>query len=97
MIPRPMMRKIIPRLFLNQPRSSAIPRNFATIDLPHTAIRVSMRLSQRAYIIVYPTPTKNDTGNTVARSKEYVGEQVENTGPRAAPVTIALSIGFPMS
>ncbi len=38
---------------------------------------------------VYQIPWIKDTGNTVARSNEYVGEQLENTGPRAAPVNMA--------
>lgn len=41
---------------------------------------------------MYTTPEINDTGNTVARRREYVGEQVEKTGPRTAPVTIARSV-----
>lgn len=36
----------------------------------------------------------SDTGNTVARRSVYVGEHVENTGPSAAPVTMARSIGL---
>ena len=46
---------------------------------------------------VYPIPAISDTGNTVARRSEYVGEHVENTGPSAAPVTIARRSGFPIS
>jgi hypothetical protein len=37
-----------------------------------------------------------DTGNTVASNSEYVGEQVEKTGPSTAPVTTARNTGFPI-
>ena len=46
---------------------------------------------------VYTIPAISDTGKTVARRSEYVGEQVENTGPSAAPVAIALSAGDQIS
>ena len=42
-------------------------------------------------------PARSDTGNTVARRNAYVGEQVENTGPSAAPVAIARRSGDSIS
>lgn len=97
MIASPMRTNTIPRIRLNHQRSSDMLRNFATIDRPPIVMSTSMTESPSVYTSVYPIPARSDTGNTVARRRVYVGEQVEKTGPSATPVAIALTRGDPIS
>src|SRR3989344_1492930 len=82
----PTIRNRTPRTRRNHPPGSIVTPSLLTSLCPTSAIRRSMPESPSAYAMRSANPIANDAGSTLASTTKYVGLQLENTGPSAAPI-----------
>ena len=83
---RPTMRNKIPIERRNHPSGSIATPSRSTSFCPTSAMMRRNPLRPSAYAPRSRRPIAKLAGNTVARITKYVGEQLENTGPSAAPM-----------
>lgn len=88
-IARPTSTNNTPKPRRNQPFGSADHLSFLMSRCPKIEIKRRIIPSPSAYAVRYATHSPKLTGSTVARMSEYVGEQLEKTGPSARPVSTA--------
>lgn len=77
--------KTTPSPRLNKPFGLENPVNWLAKRSPRRAMSSKISDSPKTYASKYKVPSAKLTGSTEAKITKYVGEQVENTGPSAAP------------
>lgn len=85
----PTMINTMPSALRNSPLGLAAQRNLVVIADPKYAMSARMLQNPAIYASRYMTPCAKLTGKIVARMREYVGLQVVNTGPSAAPTNMS--------